>query len=111
MSRTLANTSLVSDLNSQSYRKRNTELIDWVRRGQFNMGWETFGLRWTSLMNQARIPLRLEQRFGAGADAVSHLGMCSMSARPKMSPDRIEEAPPFLQQFARNIIAWVGQSN
>jgi hypothetical protein len=188
---------LVSDLNSPSYRKRKTELIDWVRRGgklliwdplarafeepllegisfradvtqrpgsrfafaesdelllkelsgthvalappntfrggmfqatsewrelaytvvpntgggQFHMGWETFGPRWTSLMNQARMPLMLERRFGAGAVVVAQLGMWSISARPKMSPDRSEEASPFLHQFARNIIAWADQGN
>jgi len=62
-------------------------------------------------MNQARIPLMLERRFGAGAVEVTQLGMWRISAKPKISPDRGEEAPPFLRQLARNIIAWADQNN
>ncbi|MFN0172183.1 MAG: hypothetical protein ACKV22_37760 [Bryobacteraceae bacterium] len=74
--------------------------------GQFHRNWETFGPRWTSLMNQARIPLMLARNYGAGSLVVAQLGSWNASAKPQMSIDRSEEAPPFLHRLARNLIAW-----
>lgn len=74
--------------------------------GQFHMGWETFGPRWTSLMNQARVPLMLVRRHGAGMVALAQLGQWTVSAKPRMDPDRTTEAPPFLTQLVTNVMAW-----
>jgi hypothetical protein len=79
--------------------------------GQFHRNWDTFGPRWTSLMNQARTPLMLVRRHGAGAVVVAQLGNWSVSAKPKMSTDRSEEAPAFWRQLARNLIAWASETN
>ena len=78
--------------------------------GQFHRNWETFGPRWASLMNQARMPLMLVRKYGAGWVMVAQLGSWNAGAKPKMSADRSEEAPPFLHRLARNLIAWADEA-
>ncbi len=74
--------------------------------GQFHRNWETFGPRWTSLMDQARVPLMLARNYGAGTVLVAQLGSWNAVAKPRMSADRSEEVPPFLDRLTRNLLSW-----
>jgi hypothetical protein len=73
--------------------------------------WETFGPRWTSLANPARVPVMLARDYGAGTVVIVQLGQWSIPAKPDMNPDRMQEAPPHLLKLAANLISWAGGKN
>lgn len=95
---------------SRDWRELAYTVSSNIGGGQFNRNWETFGPRWTSLMNQARMPLMLERNYGAGSVVVAQLGSWNAAAKPKMSAGRGDEAPPFLHQLVRNLISWADEA-
>ncbi len=68
---------------------------------QFYTGDETFGPRWTSLMDPQRVPLLLVRQYGRSEVAIAQLSACRFPARA--------EPPQFLHQFVNNV-ASLGQS-
>ena len=90
-----------------------TELAYTVMRNagdrQFYSGRATFGPRWTSLMDTARVPLMLVRAYGKGAIVFAQLGSPSVQPSREMAADRVEEAPAFVRTLARNLVAWAGR--
>ncbi len=76
----------------------NTEQIQW--------GYQPFGPRWTSTFEDAHKPTLLFRKFGRGEVAVADIGACEILPKPKMSQNKLEEAPPYLVDFSRNAVAW-----
>src|SRR5262249_17514570 len=75
---------------------------------QFYTGHETFGPRWTSLMDPARAPVLLVRRLGAGEIAVAQVGRWSVGSQPDMdSVRRRVDASP-IARLAENIVRWAG---
>ncbi len=69
-----------------------------VATHQFYTGDETFGPRWTSLMDPQRAPLLLVKQYGKGEVAIAQLSACSLPVRA--------EPPPFLRQLVDNLLHW-----
>ncbi len=74
--------------------------------GQFSNGRETFGPRWTSVVDPARVPVILARHYGAGTVVIAQIGHHESPPRLKMNPDRAAEAPPHLRRFVRNMVGW-----
>src|SRR5262249_23761031 len=77
---------------------QNIEQIQW--------GYETFGPRWTSLLNSSRRPLFLVRNFGSGEVAVATLGSCNVLPQAGVKPGQSEQAPLFLPTLVRDILLW-----
>jgi hypothetical protein len=75
---------------------------------QFYNGRATFGPRWTSLMDTARVPVLLVRNYDRGSVVLAQLGAPSIASKPTMTGDGIEEAPAFIRAFTRNLIGWAG---
>ncbi len=73
---------------------------------QFYRGDETFGPRWTSVMDPARVPVMLVRSYGKGAIVLAQVGAAAVPPKRNMAADHTEEAPAFLRVFARNLIEW-----
>jgi len=73
---------------------------------QFSRPWETFGPRWTSLMDPARVPVILAREYGAGTVVIAQLGAWIILPKPQMNPDRLQEAPLHLRRLAENLVNW-----
>jgi hypothetical protein len=73
---------------------------------QFSEPWETFGPRWTSLMDPARVPVILARDYGAGTVIIAQLGSWRAQPKPQMNPDRLQEVPPHLRKLAENLMNW-----
>jgi hypothetical protein len=73
---------------------------------QFYRGHPTFGPRWTSLMDPARVPVLLVRDYGQGAIVLAQLGAAAVAPKPDMAVDRVEEAPAYLRVLSRNLIDW-----
>jgi len=70
---------------------------------QFYTGDETFGPRWTSLMDPQRVPLLLVRQYGNGEVAIAQLSACRFPVRA--------EPPQFLRQFVNNLLHWASLSS
>ncbi len=75
---------------------------------QFYTGSPTFGPRWTSLMDTARVPVLLVRGYGKGAVVFAQIGAPSNGPKPGMAADRLEEAPAYVRALGRNLIEWAG---
>jgi type 1 glutamine amidotransferase len=78
--------------------------------GQYANGRETFGPRWTSLMNHRRVPLMVARRYGSGSVVVAQLGAAhvrSGGSGPAAPP--VDAAPLALQKLAENLVGWSGK--
>jgi len=75
----------------------------------FARPFETFGPRWTSLMDPARVPVVLAREFGTGTVIIAQLGIWRVHARRQMNPDRLQEAPPHLRKLAENLVNWANK--
>jgi hypothetical protein len=74
--------------------------------GMFARALETFGPRWTSIMDPARLPAVLARKYGAGTVIIAQLGVWRVHAQQQMSPDRLQETPPHLSKLAQNLVNW-----
>jgi hypothetical protein len=79
--------------------------------GQFYTGDQTFGPRWTSLMDPVRAPVLVVRKFGAGEIAVAQMGRWSVSAGPDMETVKQQMARSPLGKFAENLVRWAGESH
>jgi len=77
--------------------------------GMFARDLETFGPRWTSIMDLARLPAVLARRYGAGTVIIAQLGVWRIHAQLRMSTDRRQETPPHLSKFAENLVNWANE--
>jgi hypothetical protein len=78
--------------------------------GQYANGRETFGPRWTSMMNRRRVPLMVARRFGSGWVVVAQLANTRIPAGglgPAAPPP--DPPPPILERLAGNVVAWSGK--
>ena len=85
-------------------------VVSSVSTGQFYSGDETFGPRWVSLMDPARMPLALVRRYGKGEIVFAQLGTCNMAPKPGVAAGQIERAPLYLRELAKNLITWAQPS-
>ncbi len=81
-----------------------------VSTGQFYSGDETFGPRWVSLMDPARVPLALARKYGKGEVVIAQLGTCEIGAKAGVAARELDRAPLYLREFAKNLITWAGES-
>jgi hypothetical protein len=74
--------------------------------GQFYRGDETFGPRWTSLMDPVRAPVLLVRKLGSGEIVIAQMGRWSTPAQPDIDAvwRRAAESP--LAAFAENVVRW-----
>jgi hypothetical protein len=77
--------------------------------GQFGSGRDTFGPRWTSMLDKAYAPLLVVRRYGSGYVVLAQLGPWNIHPQANMSSNRIDLAPLHLRRFAENLVAWSGQ--
>jgi hypothetical protein len=75
---------------------------------QFYTGNETFGPRWTSLMDPARAPVLLVRKIGAGEVVVAQMGRWNITAQPDMDAVRLRSAESPLARLTENVIRWAG---
>ncbi len=75
---------------------------------QFYSGDETFGPRWVSLMDPARLPLALSRKYGKGEVVFAQLGTCNVQPKPNVAAGSMEGAPPYLRTLTKNLIIWAG---
>jgi len=73
---------------------------------QFSRAGETFGPRWTSLMDPARIPVFVVRRFGKGEVALAQLGDAHV---PVGRSGQAPVAPAYLKSLTENLSAWLAQ--
>ena len=78
---------------------------------QFYTGYETFGPRWTSLMDPVRAPVLVVRKLGNGEVAVAQMGRWNISASQDMQAVRQEVAKSALGKFAENLMRWAGESH
>jgi hypothetical protein len=78
--------------------------------GQFYSGNETFGPRWTSLMDPARVPVLLVRKWGAGEVVVAQMGRWSTPAQSGMDVVRRRTAESPLATFVENVLRWAGSN-
>ncbi len=77
--------------------------------GQYGNGRDTFGPRWTSLMNRRRVPLMLVRQYGSGSIVVAQLGSAHINSGgtgPAAPP--LDSPPPALQRLVENLVGWSG---
>lgn len=79
--------------------------------GQFYSGDETFGPRWTSLMDPTRVPVLLARKMGAGEIVIAQMGRWSTPAQPSMEAVRQRTSESPLARFAENVIRWAQGAN
>jgi hypothetical protein len=72
---------------------------------QFYEGDQTFGPRWTSLMDPARVPLIVARHYGAGEIVFAQLGSYNAEPGSQNSPPK---APPHLRTLVDNLVTWAG---
>lgn len=75
---------------------------------QFYTGYETFGPRWTSLMDPVRAPVLVVRKLGSGEVAVAQMGRWNIPASPDMEAVKQEAVKSPLGIFARNLLRWAG---
>jgi hypothetical protein len=91
---------------SPQWRELAYSVIGPSTYGQFSHPVDTFGPRWTSLMNPLRVPVMLARDYGAGTVVLAQLGSWYVPAKKNLNPDRLQEAPAHLRTLANNLIAW-----
>ncbi|MPY87298.1 MAG: hypothetical protein GEU99_05200 [Luteitalea sp.] len=70
----------------------------------------TFGPRWTSLMNPARVPIMLARKVGRGEIVLMQTGVAMSSPRRSVGPDPGLPAPPsHLATITANLVAWASR--
>jgi aminoglycoside/choline kinase family phosphotransferase len=73
---------------------------------QFSRPVDTFGPRWTSLMDPVRVPVMLARDYGSGSVVLAQLGSWYVHPKEKMNSDRLQEAPEHLRKLAENLVGW-----
>jgi hypothetical protein len=91
---------------SADWRELAYTVVSSVSTGQFYGGDETFGPRWVSLMDPARMPLALVRHYGKGEIVFAQLGTCNVAPKPGVAAGQIERAPLYLRELAKNLITW-----
>lgn len=76
---------------------------------QFYSGDETFGPRWTSLMDPVYAPVLLSRKFGKGEIVLAQIGQWTTHSRENMEQTRLKVKKSPVAQFAENLIAWANQ--
>jgi hypothetical protein len=70
---------------------------------QFDAPGETFGPRWTSLMDPVRVPLLVVRHLGKGEIVLAQLGNTHIHIRSEGSA---ADTPAYLQTFTKNLSKW-----
>jgi hypothetical protein len=73
---------------------------------QFYTGYQTFGPRWTSLMDPAHVPALAVRKFGAGEIAIAQMGRWSVPAAADMEAVKQQMAKSPLASLAGNLVRW-----
>jgi len=76
---------------------------------QYARPWDTFGPRWTSLINTVRMPVMVAREYGAGTVIVAQMGVWNTPPKAQMNADRLQEVPPHLRKLAENLMNWAGR--
>ena len=92
--------------SSAEWRELAYTVASSVSSGQFYSGDATFGPRWVSLMDPARVPLALSRIYGKGEVVFAQLGTCNIRPKGDVPSGQIEQAPLYLREFAKNLIIW-----
>ena len=74
-----------------------------IAQSQFYEPGDTYGPRWTSLMDPARVPLLVTRRLGTGQIVLSQMGSYHLQVHPAVT------APVpalFLRKFVDNLVIW-----
>jgi hypothetical protein len=93
---------------SSDWRELAYTVLHSSTSSQFYTGNETFGPRWTSLMDPARAPVLLVRKLGAGEVVVAQMGRWNIAAQPDMDAVRRRAAESPLARFAENVVRWAG---
>jgi hypothetical protein len=94
---------------SSSWQELAYTVVSSSSEGIFARSLETFGPRWTSIMDPARVPVILAREYGAGTVIIAQLGVWRIHPKARMNPDRIQEAPPHLRKLAENLVNWANK--
>ena len=94
---------------SSSWQELAYTVVSSSSEGIFARPLETFGPRWTSIMDPARVPVILAREYGAGTVIIAQLGVWRIHPKARMNPDRIQEAPPHLRKLAENLVNWANK--
>jgi len=94
--------SSIREADSQWHELAYT-VIGNVSSRQFSFDDPTFGPRWTSLMDPARVPVLLSRDVGAGHIIVAQLGTATAVSRPDVR-SVLDQSP--LPQLVRNLVGW-----
>jgi hypothetical protein len=89
-----------------AWRELAYSVVSSTEHDQFSRPADTFGPRWTSLMDAVRVPVMLERHYGSGTVLVAQLGAWYIHPKVKMNPDRLQEAPAHLRKLAGNLVEW-----
>ncbi len=76
---------------------------------QFYTADETFGPRWTSLMDPAHVPVLLVRKFGAGEIVLAQMGQWQTPSQPDMEKARISARNSPLGKFVDNLVRWAAK--
>jgi hypothetical protein len=96
---------LASNIRSASsdWQEMAYTVLTSVAQQQFYDSGETYGPRWTSLMDTARVPLLVRRRLGAGEIVLAQLGSYHLQAHPASAPPT---QPRYLRVFVDNLVDW-----
>jgi hypothetical protein len=93
---------------SSDWRELAYTVLPSVASHQFYTGNETFGPRWTSLMDPARAPVLLVRKLGAGEVVVAQMGRWNIAAQADMDAVRRRTAESPQARLAENVVRWAG---
>jgi len=73
---------------------------------QFYTGDETFGPRWTSLMDPAHVTVLLVRKLGAGEVVLAQMGQWQTRSGPDMEKTRLQAETSPLAKLVDNLVRW-----
>jgi|SRR5579859_107153 len=91
---------------SSDWRELAYTVLPSVASNQFYTGNDTFGPRWTSLMDPARAHVLLVRKMGAGEIVLAQMGRWNIAAQPDMDEVRRRAAESPLARLAENVVRW-----
>ena len=96
---------LASNIRSASsdWQELAYTVLTSVAQRQFYDPGETYGPRWTSLMDTAQVPLLVIRRLGAGEIVLAQLGSYHLQAYPASAPPT---PPRYLRILVDNLVDW-----
>ncbi|MEO6829448.1 MAG: hypothetical protein ABI164_06525, partial [Acidobacteriaceae bacterium] len=82
-----------------------------INERQFYRPYPTFGPRWTSLMDPARVPVLLSRKYGKGTVIVAQMGRWTIQPQLDMDQVRVRAVESPIGKFAGNIVRWAATTN